>query len=68
MIRKRMNRLAIRVATMVVDNFREGPDCLAHLICKDPGALILHGVYSVPKLFGISAAGLKLQASLCFPN
>ena len=35
------------------------------------GALLLHGLYSVSKLFGISAAGCKFlfeKASLCFPN
>ena len=35
------------------------------------GALILYGLYSVPKLFGISATGCKFlfeKASLSFPN
>ena len=35
------------------------------------GALVLHGLYSVPKLFGVRATGCNFlfeKASLCFPN
>ena len=35
------------------------------------GALVLHGLYSVPKPFGVSATGFKFlleKACLCFPD
>jgi hypothetical protein len=44
------------------------PQCSGQL---GGGALILHGLYSVPELFGVCAAGCKFpfeKASLCFPN
>jgi hypothetical protein len=33
---ERLNRLAIGVATIAADNFRDGPDCLVLLICRGP--------------------------------
>ena len=44
------------------------PQCGGQL---EVGALILHGLYSVPKLFGVRATGSKFlfeKASLSFPN
>jgi hypothetical protein len=46
--KERLNRLVIGVATMAGDHFREGPDCLAQLICTGPGFAVL----SEQKLFG----------------
>jgi hypothetical protein len=37
--KERLNRLVIWVATIVVDNFREG--CLAQLICRGPDFAVL---------------------------
>jgi hypothetical protein len=51
-----------------------GGDSVSYPHCSGQqggGALILHGLYSVPKLFGISATGIKFmfdKASLSFPN
>jgi hypothetical protein len=37
--KERLNRLVIGVAIMAAESFRkrEGPDCLAQLICTGPG-------------------------------
>jgi hypothetical protein len=39
--KERLNRLVIGVAIILADNFREGPDCLARLICRGPDFVAL---------------------------
>ena len=57
-------------------NYRRfiGGDSVSKPQCSEQlggGALVLHVLYSVPELFGVSATGctfLFKKVSLCFPN